>query len=364
MVSTTGRTTRGAGLRFYAEIAASVEFFLVHFSWEYLLATSRKTLYWDTLVIVLPVPLYRMETVPLCAAGLFKRVRRFPVPASTKDFFVRLHLEVLPVKVTYPRSGSHWVQQIIQLILNSGESVKTYTEFIERAPFLEFQPSIEAGRAPRLLRTHSQMGRLPISPKAKFVYVARNPWDCCVSCFNVTREANECGFQDGTFEEFLDLFLDAQFGFGDYFDHLLSGYERRNEPNVFFVTYEDLHKNKAAVVKRLARFLGPNYGMMMENNYGYCQKVLEKSTAEYMNGLMRVQQSEILELSKGNLDPTNPENNDGEQCVVNIIRNGKVGEWKEYFTLENIKKMKAKIDKKTKGSGVMSLWKSEEPSLD
>ncbi|KAM7285059.1 hypothetical protein ISCGN_032033 [Ixodes scapularis] len=105
MVSTTGRTTRGAGLRFYAEIAASVEFFLVHFSWEYLLAASRKTLYWDTLAIVLPVPLYRMETVPLCAAGLFKRVRRFPVPASTKDFFVRLHLEVLPVKVWLAARG-------------------------------------------------------------------------------------------------------------------------------------------------------------------------------------------------------------------------------------------------------------------
>ncbi|KAM7304033.1 hypothetical protein ISCGN_013933 [Ixodes scapularis] len=105
MVSTTGRTTRGASLRFYAEIAASVEFFLVQFSLEYLLAASHKTLYWDTLAIVLPVPLYRMESVPLCAAGLFKRVRRFPVPASTKDFFVRLHLEVLPVKKLQRKLG-------------------------------------------------------------------------------------------------------------------------------------------------------------------------------------------------------------------------------------------------------------------
>ncbi|KAM7282734.1 hypothetical protein ISCGN_002857 [Ixodes scapularis] len=105
MVGTTGRNTRGADLRFYAEIAASVEFFLVHFSWEYLFAASRKTLYWDTLAIVLPVPLYRMETAPPCAAGLFERVRRFPVPASTKDFFVRLHLEVLPVKVWLDARG-------------------------------------------------------------------------------------------------------------------------------------------------------------------------------------------------------------------------------------------------------------------
>ncbi|KAM7313996.1 hypothetical protein ISCGN_003781 [Ixodes scapularis] len=105
MVSTTGRTTRGAGLRFYAEIAASVEFFQVYFSSEYLLAASRKTLYWDTLAIVLPVPLYKMKPVPLSAAGLFKRVRRFLVPAPTKDFFVPHHLEVLPVKVWLDARG-------------------------------------------------------------------------------------------------------------------------------------------------------------------------------------------------------------------------------------------------------------------
>ncbi|CAN7937542.1 unnamed protein product [Ixodes hexagonus] len=105
MVSTTGRTTRGAGLRFYAEIASSVEFFLVHFSWEYLLTASRMTLYWYTLAIVLPAPLYRSEPAPQCAAGLFKQVRRHPVPATTKDFFVRLHLEVLPVKTWLDARG-------------------------------------------------------------------------------------------------------------------------------------------------------------------------------------------------------------------------------------------------------------------
>ncbi|CAN7987340.1 unnamed protein product, partial [Ixodes hexagonus] len=70
-----------------------------------LLTASRNTLYWDTLAIVLPAPLYRSEPAPQCAAGLFKQVRRLPVPATTKDFFVRLHLEVLPVKTWLDARG-------------------------------------------------------------------------------------------------------------------------------------------------------------------------------------------------------------------------------------------------------------------
>lgn len=42
MVSTTGRITRGANLRFYTGIASSIEFSLDLFSWEYLLTISGK----------------------------------------------------------------------------------------------------------------------------------------------------------------------------------------------------------------------------------------------------------------------------------------------------------------------------------
>ncbi|CAN7949382.1 unnamed protein product [Ixodes pacificus] len=65
----------------------------------YLMTASRKKLYWDTLEVLLPAPLYRTVPAPQCASGLFKQVRKLPVPATSKDFFVRLHLGVLPVKV-------------------------------------------------------------------------------------------------------------------------------------------------------------------------------------------------------------------------------------------------------------------------
>ncbi|KAM7299726.1 putative salivary sulfotransferase [Ixodes scapularis] len=111
---------------------------------------------------------------------------------------------------------------MIQLILNKGQSTKTFAEFNKRAPFLEVQGLREASGAPRLLRTHLPMNRLRLSDKAKYVYVARNPWDCCVSNFHLMQDFPLFEFADGTFDDFLDTFLDGRFGFGDYFDHIIS----------------------------------------------------------------------------------------------------------------------------------------------
>ncbi|KAM7307410.1 hypothetical protein ISCGN_011046 [Ixodes scapularis] len=105
MVTTSGRTAKAAALRFYSEIAASIEFFLARFSWDYLATVGKRKLYWDTISVTFPSPLYRPPPVPDGTAGLFKLVRRLPVPAASKDFFVRMHLEVLPVKTWLHRRG-------------------------------------------------------------------------------------------------------------------------------------------------------------------------------------------------------------------------------------------------------------------
>ncbi|CAN8010014.1 unnamed protein product, partial [Ixodes pacificus] len=105
MVSTTSRATTSRHLRYYKEVADSIRFFLVHFSWEYLLTVKRKTLYWDTVSAVLPVPLYRQRVNAPNSSDVFKQLRKLPVPTSSKDFFVRFHVEVLPVKVWLDKKG-------------------------------------------------------------------------------------------------------------------------------------------------------------------------------------------------------------------------------------------------------------------
>ncbi|CAN7981163.1 unnamed protein product [Ixodes pacificus] len=75
-----------------------MEFFKARFSEEYLKKVNRKTLYWDTLDLLTPPPLYRVVDRSNVESDVFQRLRRYPVKTSTKNFFARFHFEVLPVK--------------------------------------------------------------------------------------------------------------------------------------------------------------------------------------------------------------------------------------------------------------------------
>ncbi|CAN7995438.1 unnamed protein product, partial [Ixodes hexagonus] len=264
------------------------------------------------------------------------------------------------IEASFPRSGSHWLQQILQLILRKGESAGSYLEFTRRSPYLENRVP-EGMESPRLLRTHFSMDRIQLNSRAKYLYVARNPWDCCVSCFHFVREIPACQFQDGSFEDFLDAFLERQSSFGDYFDHVISGYKRRKEPNVFFITYEELQKDIECSVLRLARFLGEDHEQTLKDHHNILQSILEKSSTVFMKNLMRTNPKEmrkaLLELpgAPPPSDELTEENGNGS-TVVNILRQGTVGDWRKYFSEDGMNKMRAKIEEKTRESDFMTLW--------
>lgn len=98
-------SSRSRILKFYKEIEAAIKFFKDRFSDEYLDKVKRKTLYWDTLDMLIPVPLYRMWGGTAVESDVFKRLRRYPVRTATKNFFLRLHLRVLPVKTWLVQKG-------------------------------------------------------------------------------------------------------------------------------------------------------------------------------------------------------------------------------------------------------------------
>ncbi|CAN7995487.1 unnamed protein product [Ixodes hexagonus] len=263
------------------------------------------------------------------------------------------------IQVTFPRSGTHWVQQIIQLILHKGKSASSFVEFTEKAPFIEIQ-GIKTTDSPRLLRTHLPVGKIRFNSMAKYVYVARNPWDCCVSCYHLVHEAPAFNFSAGTFEHFLDAFLEGRFGFGDYFEHVHLGYKLKDEPNVFFVTYEELHSNKAGVILRLAYFLGEEYRRTLEENEDVFRNVLKKSTVDFMKGFMRPSSEELNRALSRN--PELPEElkniseSKARETQINILRKGEPGGWKQYFKTETTKKMQDAIDEKIKRYGVPNIW--------
>ncbi|KAH6941026.1 hypothetical protein HPB50_012367 [Hyalomma asiaticum] len=267
------------------------------------------------------------------------------------------------VQVTFPKSGTHWLMYIVQFILRDGEPMSTYQEFAREWRFLEYTDVDEySSSLPfRIFATPLALDKRTMARDAKYIYLARNPWDVCVSFYHMTINMDFYAFQDGTFEDFVDTFVSGNFGYGDYFEHVAAGYALRDEPNVFFLTYEELKKHTREVALRLAYFLGEEYGRCLEQDAALLQKLLERSQPDHMRNVAVLdltgehipQWSEVLSRVKVTLS----EGHNGDRTKYPYVRCAKVGSWKDYFTLDLLRKMENRILEAEKDSLFMNLWK-------
>ncbi|XP_077511542.1 amine sulfotransferase-like isoform X2 [Amblyomma americanum] len=271
------------------------------------------------------------------------------------------------LQVSYPRSGTHWVQYITQLILKEGQPVNTYEEFMQGAQFIEYpvgDTDYESSTPVRTFCTHLPPSRKKLNPEAKYIYVARNPWDVCVSLYHHVNNLSIFRFGDGTFDDFLEVFLTGELGYGDYFQHVTAGYSLKDEPNVFFIAYEQLKRDTRGTVLRLARFIGERYGKMLEEcddeGKRRLDQLLERVSAENMRKVM------IFDLTRHPdphiqkwLNETNVSSkaaHEGDTKRHEVLRQAKVGGWKEFFSPHQLRRMESTIQQKTRASGVMELW--------
>lgn len=283
------------------------------------------------------------------------------------------------ILVSYPKCGTKWVQQLLQLIVNGGKSAPHYIEFMKRTPMIEITGELvfEREASPRLLRTHLPLSGIRCNNDAKFVYVARNPWDCCTSFFHHHRNWPWSGYKDFTFDEFFNCFINGEAVFGDFFDHLLPWYHRRNNSNVLFLTYEEMKENSRGTVLELARFLGTQYETQILQEDGLLETILEKSSPSFMKTAFECSPSKFKailgehpEVMKGvpdffkdyfyeTISASESKNTKG----VVIVREGVVGDYKKHFTNHHLRRMNEWIEMKTSGSDVMKLWSGiEKPS--
>ncbi|KAL1474886.1 hypothetical protein MTO96_037693 [Rhipicephalus appendiculatus] len=189
---------------------------------------------------------------------------------------------------------------------------------------------------PRLFYTHQPLRREIVNDEAKYVYVARNPWDVCASFYRMVTDVSTYKFQDGTFEEFFESFIEGELGYGSYFDHVSAGYALKDRPNVFFLTYEELKADTRSVVLRLADFLGSSYGRALEEDEERLQNILEWSTPQHMRKRMVIDynsneasQSDELSADK---HAESKRGCEGEKSKFTLVKEGKVGNWKDCFT--------------------------------
>ncbi|KAH6926189.1 hypothetical protein HPB50_015801 [Hyalomma asiaticum] len=271
--------------------------------------------------------------------------------------------------VTYPKCGTTWTQYIILSILTDGNPPKTVVDFELASPFMEMMGAELAERAerPGLLKTHLPFSLQPYSAHAKYIYVTRNPYDVCVSYYYHMKGITAKKF-DGSFQRFLKLFIGGKLSCGDYFDHLLSWYEHRNDPNVLFFTYEQMKKDTDLWILKIADFMGDKHGKKLREDPTLLRKVIDTSSLKNMQGIFNEQMPTLIKdlLSLGpdravkSLEVYREmfaHHNEPLHSEHGFIRKGIVGDWKAHFTNEQIEDMKAWIARKTAGCDVMDLWK-------
>ncbi|XP_046574275.1 sulfotransferase 1C2-like isoform X3 [Haliotis rubra] len=168
---------------------------------------------------------------------------------------------------TYPKSGTHWTWEILNMIVVGKAE---YAKHWQNSAWLEYRTheELEALASPRILHTHLRPSQLPDDvwhKRCKVVYVRRNPKDCVVSSFNQTTKQvwkdNPVAKPSytGTWDDFIDIFLNGAFPGGPYFEHTLE-WTNISEVHENFqmcsVHYEDMKKDCVSEIRRMADYLG------------------------------------------------------------------------------------------------------------
>ncbi|KAL1471243.1 hypothetical protein MTO96_040022 [Rhipicephalus appendiculatus] len=173
-------------------------------------------------------------------------------------------------------------------------------------------------------------------------------------------------FQNGTFDQFFELFIRGRVEFGDYFHHVASWYEHINDPNVLFLTYEDLKKDTSRRILKIAEFMGQEWKRSFHENPELLSQVLEKTSIDQMKKALN-NRSQMPPLRESPyLKNVRPEIRNHLLAFIaaleapktgEFVRKGEVGDWRSHFTADQIRRMKERIAQASTQSDFMSLWK-------
>ena len=280
------------------------------------------------------------------------------VPAAFEKFRDRFkNWQVRPDDVyvlTFAKNGTTWTQELVWLIQYDCNFEEAKTVLIaKRFPFMdlpvildfikhELPPpmqddvlkKMEDMPSPRFLKSHFRFCLLPddLMEKSKAVICLRNPKDTVVSYYHHEKLMRAHGYT-GDFSTYFDLFMDNLVLYSPYFEYVKEAWQLRNHPNVCLLFFEDMKKDLASSVRKVANFLGKQ--VPTEKVESLVDHLSFKKMKN--NSAVNREEGKALKFFTG----------DG-----NFMRKGEVGDWKNYFTDEMNKRMDEAIEKHLKPMGL------------
>ena len=248
---------------------------------------------------------------------------RIIIKDATRDSTIWRDIKLRPTDIiicSAYKTGTTLTQQIANLIINGKddfESIHLFSPWVETliTPIKVSPKAIENFSDRRILKSHLPFDALPYSSDCKYIYLARDGKDVCISLYN-----HHSSYLDNTkntsknFPEFWDKWITTGEPWYSIWEHIQSWWQVRNLPNVMLLHYDTIINYKSEVVDKIASFIG------VELTPEQKEIVLYKSSFNYM---------------KENWQKFQPPQNFKPKTFIN---KGKNGLWKGILSDEQIEK--------------------------
>jgi hypothetical protein len=223
--------------------------------------------------------------------------------------------------VTYPKSGTTWMQNILRTMLMTNDPPELASmKLTDRLPWTDLLGDVsfedlEKWPSPRVFKCHNatpaEMDDLIFKGNrtAKIIYVLRDPRDVAVSLYHHMRKTGLSQFMnEASFDEFQSQYMrDGKVVFyGLWENHVDNWMSKRHEYDILVLKYEDMIEDASREIQKVANFIGLN---LIKSKI---DDIAEKTSFKRMT-----KQDDLFHDESG--------------TTSSIMRKGVVGDWENHF---------------------------------